>query len=202
MKLFKNIIIVLLFCQWWLSGAVIAQKFGYIDSKFILNKMPEYKQAAGEIQQQASRWQAEIDNMRQEVDKLRREYIAEEVLLTDDMKKERLELIAKKDKEAKEKQNKVFGFEGLYFLKKQELVKPLQDKIFDAVEKVCKKKKIAIMFDKAGDLVMIYTNPVHDYTDFVLEELGLGEGEEGKDGKEGKGSGAAKNADTSGGAKK
>jgi outer membrane protein len=152
-----------------------AQKIGYIDSKFILGKMPEYKQASSELAAQSQKWQTEIEALRTEVDKLRKEYMAEEVLLTDDMKKERQATIAKKDKEAKEAQNKAFGFEGLYFLKKQELVKPLQDKIFEAVEKVCKKKKIAIMFDKAGDLVMIYTNPAHDYTDFVLEELGLGD---------------------------
>jgi len=152
-----------------------AQKFGYIDSKFILAKMPEYKQANSELGAQSQKWQTEIEALRADVDKLRKEYMAEEVLLTDEMKKERQAAIAKKDKDAKDAQNKAFGFEGMYFLKKQELIKPLQDKVFEAVEKVCKKKKIAIMFDKAGDLVMIYTNPAHDYTDFVLEELGLGD---------------------------
>ncbi|HRH35588.1 MAG TPA: OmpH family outer membrane protein [Catalimonadaceae bacterium] len=158
-----------------ISQLALAQKIGYIDSKFILTKMPEYKQASAELAQQSQRWQTEIEGLRAEVDKMRKEFMAEEVLLTDEMKKERQAAIAKKDKEAKDAQNKAFGFEGLYFLKKQELVKPLQDKIFEAVEKVCKKKKVAIMFDKAGDLVMIYTNPAHDYTDFVLEELGLGD---------------------------
>lgn len=153
----------------------VAQKIGYVDTKFILSKMPEYKQASSELAAQSQKWQTEIEALRAEVDKLRKEYMAEEVLLTEDMKKERQAAIAKKDKEAKDAQNKAFGFEGMYFLKKQELVKPLQDKIFEAVEKVCKKKKIAIMFDKAGDLVMLYTNPAHDYTDFVLEELGLGD---------------------------
>lgn len=161
-----------MFC---LQLAASAQKFGYIDSKFILSKMPEYKQANSELGAQSQKWQTEIEALRSEVDKLRKDYMAEEVLLTDEMKKERQSAIAKKDKEAKDAQNKAFGFEGMYFLKKQELVKPLQDKVFEAVEKVCKKKKLAIMFDKAGDLVMIYTNPAHDYTDFVLEELGLGD---------------------------
>jgi outer membrane protein len=161
-----------LFC---LQPSAIAQKFGYIDSKFILSKMPEYKQANSELGAQSQKWQTEIEALRSEVDKLRKDYMAEEVLLTDEMKKERQSTIAKKDKESKDAQNKAFGFEGMYFLKKQELVKPLQDKVFEAVEKVCKKKKLAIMFDKAGDLVMIYTNPAHDYTDFVLEELGLGD---------------------------
>lgn len=168
-------ILSFLFFFFLLTQLAVAQKFGYIDSKFILSKMPEHKQATSELAAQSQKWQTEIEALRNEVDKLRKEYMAEEVLLTEDMKKERQAAIAKKDKEAKDAQNKAFGFEGLYFLKKQELVKPLQDKIFEAVEKVCKKKKIAIMFDKAGDLVMIYTNPAHDYTDFVLEELGLGD---------------------------
>lgn len=170
----KKHLILLLIAIVFSYGAS-AQKFGYIDSKFILSKMPEHKQANAELSAQSQKWQTEIEALRSEVDKLRKEYMAEEVLLTDDMKKERQAAIAKKDKDAKDAQNKAFGFEGMYFLKKQELIKPLQDKVFDAVEKVCKKKKIAIMFDKAGDLVMIYTNPAHDYTDFVLEELGLGD---------------------------
>lgn len=168
-------ILILSFLFGLLHLGAMAQKFGYIDSKFILSKMPEHKQANAELTAQSQKWQTEIEALRSEVDKLRKEYMAEEVLLTDDMKKERQAAIAKKDKDAKDAQNKAFGFEGMYFLKKQELVKPIQDKIFEAVEKVCKKKKIAVMFDKAGDLVMIYTNPAHDYTDFVLEELGLGD---------------------------
>ena len=112
-----------------------AQKFGYIDSDFILNKMPEYGKAQGEIDQLSASWQKEIEEM----------------------------------------QKKVFGFGGLFFLKKQELIKPLQDKVFDATGKVAKANRLAIIFDKAGELVMIYTDPRHDYTDFVLEELGLGD---------------------------
>jgi outer membrane protein len=175
----------------------MAQKFGYLDSKFILEKMPEYKAAQGEIQKQTQVWQQEIEGMVSEVDNLRKEYLAEEILLTDEMKKERQEVISKKDKAAKEKQKKIFGFEGLYFLKKQELIKPLQDKLFDAVEKVCKKKKLQIMFDKSADLVMIYTDTKHDYTDFVLEELGLGDPKDTVDNKGKKGAASSANAGSS-----
>src|SRR5688572_1582198 len=100
---------------------------------------------------------------------------AEQVLLTDDMKKERTSAIQKKEAEMKEYQKKVFGFNGLFFLKKQELIKPIQDRVWDAVDKVCKQNSLAIMFDKSGELVMIYTDPRYDYTDFVLDELGLGD---------------------------
>jgi outer membrane protein len=102
-------------------------------------------------------------------------YQAEQVLLTEEMRQEKQDEIKKKETELKEYQKKVFGFGGLFFLKKQELIKPLMDKIFDAVGKVSKAHRLAIVFDKAAELVMIYTDPRHDYTDFVLEELGLGD---------------------------
>ena len=151
------------------------QKFGYIDSDFILSKMPEYKKAQDEIDQLSSGWQKEVEDLQKKVDGLHRAYQAEQVLLTDEMKQDRLDEINKKETELKDYNKKVFGFGGLFFLKKQELVKPLQDKVFEAVEKVAKSNRLAIIFDKAGELVMIYTDPRHDYTDFVLEELGLGD---------------------------
>lgn len=114
--------------------------------------------------------------MYMEIEGMYNEYKAEEVLLTNEMKEERLATIKKKEEEVKEYQKRVFGFEGLFFLKKQELMKPVQDKVFDAVEKIAKDKRLQIVFDKSGDLVMIYTDPIHDYTDYVLEELGLGDG--------------------------
>lgn len=137
--------------------------------------MPEYKDAQKELDKLSQGWQKDIETKKQEVDKLKEDFQAEEVLLTQDMKEERLALILEKEKELKEYQKKTFGFEGLIFLKRQELVKPVQDKLYEAVEKVAKAKRLQILFDKAGDLVMIYTNPIHDYTDYVLEELGLGD---------------------------
>lgn len=151
------------------------QKFGYIDSDFILGKMPEYKKAQDEIEQLSSGWQKEVEDLQKKVDGLYRAFQAEQVLLTEEMKQGRLEEINKKETELKEYNKKVFGFGGLFFLKKQELIKPLQDKVFEAVEKVAKSNRLAIIFDKSGELVMIYTDPRHDYTDFVLEELGLGD---------------------------
>jgi outer membrane protein len=152
-----------------------AQKFGYIDSDFILSKMPDYQTAQGEIDQLAGDWQKEIEEMGRKVEMMYGQYKAEEVLLTEEMRQERLTEIHKKEAEWKDYQKKVFGFEGLYFLKKKELVKPLMDKVWDAAEKVAKANRLAIIFDKAGELTMIYTDPRHDYTDFVLEELGLGD---------------------------
>ena len=167
-------LLVLAACFFFGLNFVHAQKFGYVDSEFILSKMPEYKKAQDEIDQLSTAWQKDVEEMQKKVESLYASYQAEQVLLTEEMRQERMDEIAKKEKELKEFQRKVFGFEGLFFLKKQELIKPLQDKIFDAVEKVCKANRLAFLFDKS-ELVMVYTDPRHDYTDFILEELGLGD---------------------------
>lgn len=171
MRYFLAISVFLLFGLNFVS----AQKFGYFDSEFVLSKMSEYSKAQGEIEQLSATWQKEIEDMQAKLDEMYRVYQAEQVLLTEQMKQERQDEIKKKETELKDYQKKVFGFGGLFFLKKQELIKPLQDKVFDAVEKVCKANRLAILFDKSGELVMVYTDPRHDYTDFVLEELGLGD---------------------------
>jgi outer membrane protein len=137
--------------------------------------MPDYKKAQDEINQLSALWEKEIQGMSKDIEAMYASLQAEQVLLTDEMRKERTEAIKKKEAELKEYQKKVFGFGGLFFLKKQELIKPIQDKVWDAVDKIAKKNNLAIIFDKSGELVMIYTDPRHDYTDFVLDELGLGD---------------------------
>jgi outer membrane protein len=154
---------------------VYAQKFGYIDSDFILSKMPEYRKAQDEMGRLAAVWEKEIEEMAMEIESKYNSLQAEEVLLTTEMKQDRIKEIRDKENAMKDYQTKIFGYDGLYFLKKQELIKPIQDQVWEAVEKVSKQKRLAFIFDKAGDLVMIYTDPRHDYTDFVLEELGLGD---------------------------
>lgn len=152
-----------------------SQKFGYVDTNFILSKMPEYNQAQSEIDKLSLAWQDEIQEMYKELEAMYSSLQAEDVLLTKEMKEDRQALIQKRENEIKEYQKKVFGFEGLFFLKKKELVKPVQDKVFEAVGKVAKDHRLQFVFDKSGEMVMIYTDPVHDYTDYVLESLGLGD---------------------------
>ncbi len=157
----------------FLSSVIFAQKWGYVDSQYILEKMPEYKEAQTEIEKLAKGWESEIQEMYQKVEAMEVDLKAEEVLLTKEMWEERNVEIERSWKEVKEYQQSIFGFDGLYFLKKKELVKPVQDQVFEAVERVAKNNRLQIVFDKSGDLVMIYTDPIHDYTDFVLEDLGL-----------------------------
>lgn len=161
-----------------LSGELAAQRFGYVDAGFILTQMPEYKKAEDEMNSLSAAWQEEISKMRSEIITMYDELKVEEVLLTKEMVDERKSKIEAKEEALKEYQQKTFGYDGLLFLKRQELIKPIQDEIYEAIEEVSKKKKLQIVFDKSGDLVMLYTDPRFDYTDFVLEELGLREPEE------------------------
>ena len=169
----KRLILFSLLLTSVLSG--FGQKFGYVDMNYILGRMSEYKEAQSEIETLAKGWEDEIQKMYQQAEAMQGDLKAQEVLLTKEMYEERQEEIDKSWKEIKDYQKKVFGFEGLYFLKKKELIKPVQDRVFEAVEIVAKNNRLQIVFDKSGELVMIYTDPIHDYTDFVLEELTLEE---------------------------
>lgn len=166
-------LLILAFLTFSLVQAVSAQKFGYVDSEFILSKMPAYSAAQKEVDKISANWQQDIETRYKDIDKMYKSYQAEEVLLTEEMKKKRQNEIVEKEKDVKEYQKKIFGFEGLLFKKRQELIKPVQDDVYDAIEKVAKQKQLAIIFDKSSGLVMLYTNPVHDYTEYVMEALGL-----------------------------
>ena len=169
--MYRSIIFALLLFTFSSKGN--AQKFGYIDLNYILAKMPAYVEAQNEINTLAKSWEQEIREMYEKVQNLETKYKAEEVLLTVGMKEDRTYEIDIEKQKLKEYQKKIFGSEGLYFLKKKELIKPVQDLVFEASERVAKSNRLAIVFDKSGEMVMIYTDPIHDYTDFVLEELGL-----------------------------
>ena len=150
-----------------------AQKFGYVNSEFILKNMKEYSEAINDIDLLSKAWEKEISDMYIEMEKKEISLKNEEILLTKDMYNERRGLLDKEWISIREYQQKVFGFEGLYFLKKKELIEPIQDIIFESIEKIAKKNRLQIVFDKSSEPILLYTNPIHDYTDYVLEDLGL-----------------------------
>jgi len=156
-----------------LSTESHCQKFGYVNSEFILNSMPEYQEALTEIDNLSKAWEKEVSDMYVELEKKEIILKNEEILLTKAMYEEKRIELDEEWKEVKEYQQKVFGFEGLYFLKKKELIQPIQDILFESVENVAKKNRLQIIFDKSSEPVLLYTNPIHDYTDYVMEDLGL-----------------------------
>ena len=151
-----------------------AQKFGYIDTEFITSKMPEYKKVQVKMDEMTKQYVKDVQKKNDELAELERAYKLEELLLTDELRAQRLQIIKAKDQEAKALQNAIFGSEGELFKSKQAALKPILDEIAKAVEKVVRQKRLDFLFDKANDgLALIYNNPVHDYSDYILEELGL-----------------------------
>ncbi|MBL7885098.1 MAG: OmpH family outer membrane protein [Bacteroidia bacterium] len=154
------------------STVSVAQKFAYVDTEYILGQIPEYKAAQSELDKVSVQWQKEIEAKYAEIDKMYKAYQAEQILLTDEMKKKREADIIAKEKEAKDLQKLRFGVDGELFKKRQELVKPIQDKVYNAVKTVAEKGAYAVVFDRAGDMTMLYANAKNDKSDDVLEVLG------------------------------
>lgn len=172
----KSLKIVLLLLLVLGSNTVFAQKLGYIDSEYILNKHPDYKVIQQELSKVSAEWKKEAQTLDQEIKELYSQLKAEEVLLTEEMYQKKLAEIKIKEKTAQEFNSRVFGIEGLYYQKQAELLQPLQSKIYDAIERVTRRNNLAMLFDKAaGPSAIIWTDPRHDYSEFVLEELGIEE---------------------------
>lgn len=172
----KHIFLVLLATCGLLLGAE-AQKFGYVDSKYILSHIPEYQEAQTQINKLSSTWQKEIEDKYSTIDKLEKAYQAEKILLTDDMRQKREQEIADKRKEAKDLQKQKFGVEGELFQKREELIKPIQEQIYNAIKEVASQSALMVVFDKANHSNLLYTNPKHDISDKVLRKMGLKPGE-------------------------
>ena len=149
-----------------------AQKFAYVNTDYILKKIPEFQQAQDKLDAFSSDWQKEIESRYADVEKMYRAYQQEQVLLTEPMKNKREEAIMRAEKDAKDLQRKYFAPQGELYLKRQELVKPIQDKIYDAVQKLASDNKYAVIFDSSSDLIMLYSNPNLDKSDKILEILG------------------------------
>jgi len=149
-----------------------AQKFAYVDTDYILNKMPEFKQAQDKLDDFSADWQTEIENKYKDVEQMYRAYQQEQVLLTDEMKVKREEAIIEKENDAKNLQQKYFGPTGDLYAKRQELIKPIQDRIHDAIQKLAANSKYQVIFDSSSDLIMLYKNNNLDKSDKVLELMG------------------------------
>lgn len=158
-----------------MSAAVAAQaqKYCVIDSKYILDKVVDYRDAQTKLDQFSKSWQTEIDNRMQEVDRMYKAYQAERAMLSDDMRKKREDEIVAKEKAAKDLQKKYFGYEGDLFRKRQELVKPIQDRVYNAVQKMAANKAYDVVLDKAGGVTLFYADPKLDRSDDVLKILGI-----------------------------
>ncbi len=167
----KKIIVTLIAAAFVITG--FSQKFAFVDTEYILTNIPTYESAQEQLDQQSIQWQKEIEAIYGEIDGMYKEFQAEKVLLSEEMKIKRENDIINKEKEVKSLQKKYFGKDGLLFKKRQELIKPIQDEIFNSVKELAEEGNYAVIFDSAsGAANMLFTDPKYDKSDDILEKMG------------------------------
>jgi outer membrane protein len=154
------------------AATTFAQKFAFVDTEYILENIPSYKAAQQQLDQLSAQYQKELESMHAEVEQMYKDFQSESVLLSDEMKRKREDVIITKEKEYKDLQRKYFGREGDLYKKRQGLVKPIQDDVFNAIQAISTEGSYAVIFDKANGATLIYTNPKFDLSDQVLSKLG------------------------------
>ncbi len=171
MKRFLFITILILGCC---SPAIMAQKFAaaYLDMQYILKNLPQYEIANEQLAMISKRWQKEIDNAQQEVQILVSNYQTEQIFLSADMKKKREDEILEKEQQVLELKRKYFGESGEWYKKRESLLKPIQEEIYNAVQEIANEKKYDIVKDRSADPSLIYMSSRLDISDQVLEKLG------------------------------
>ena len=162
-------------CSMLLLAALLplhAQRFAYVDTEYILSKMPEYQSAQDQLNKLSEGWQAEVEGLLNESEQLYKKYQAEKVMLSEAMQAQREEEIMRKEESAKVLQQKYFGRDGELLRKQQELIKPIQDKVYQAVKDLSTEDGYTIVFDTAGGANVLYANPKNDKSDAVLKKIG------------------------------
>ena len=154
-----------------LGFAATAQRYAVIDTRYILSKMPEYTEAQKKLDAFSIQWQQEIDLKQAALDQLYRNYESEKVMLSEDLLKKREDDLFNKEKELRDLQKKRFGFEGDLFKRRQELVKPIQDKVYSAVQKLATARQYDLILDKSEGITIIFADPKLDKSDDILKEL-------------------------------
>lgn len=152
---------------------VCAQRYAVVDARYIMDKMPEYKLAQAQLDQTANTWQKEIDAMQAELDKMYRNFEAEEMMLSQELIKKRKDELFNKEKAVRDLQRKRFGFEGDLFTERQKLIKPIQDKVYTAIQKIAVARSYDFILDKSEGITVIFADPKLDKSEDVLRELGV-----------------------------
>jgi len=167
----------LLFVALMVLGTAVAvsaqQRYAVIDTKYILEKIPAYKEADAKLKLVGEQWQKEIDDLQVQLDKMYKNYESEQFMLTDALKKKREDELFEKEKQVRDLQKKRFGYEGDLFKERQRLIKPVQDKVYDAIQKIATSRSYDFVLDKSEGITIIFADPKLDKSDDVLKELGI-----------------------------
>ena len=148
-------------------------KYAVINTKYILEKIPEYKEADKKLKALGDQWQVELDNKQIVLDKMYKNYEAEQFMLSEELKKKREDELFLREKELRDLQKKRFGYEGDLFKERQKLVKPIQDKVYNAVQKIAAERAYDFILDKSEGITIIFADPKLDKSDDVLRQLGI-----------------------------
>lgn len=152
-----------------------AQKYATVDMDYILKKIPAYERASEQLNQQSRRWQGEIEELVAEAESLYRAYQSESAFLSDAQRVEREEAILAKEREASELKRQYFGPTGELYQKRESLMAPIQEEVYNAVKEVCESKRITMVIDRSSAVSLIYSSPSIDISDEVLTKLGYSE---------------------------
>ena len=148
-------------------------KYAVINTKYILEKIPEYKEADKKLKALGDQWQLEIDSKQMALDKMYKNYEAEQFMLSEELKKKREEELFIKEKELRDLQKKRFGYEGDLFKERQKLVKPIQDKVYNAVQDMAVRRGYDFILDKSEGITIIFADPKLDKSEDILKQLGI-----------------------------
>ena len=148
-------------------------RYAIVDTKYILDKMPEYKDAQKRLDQTSMQWQKEIDDKQSALDKMYKDFEAEQVMLSDTLKKKREDQLFNREKEVRDLQRKRFGYEGDLFKLRQDLVKPIQDKVYNAIQQLAVNRMYDFILDKSEGITVIFADPKLDKSEDVLKLLGI-----------------------------
>ena len=155
------------------ASLLFAQRFAFVDSEYILSNIPEYNDAIEEIDQLSIRWQREIEERFQEIDRLFQRFQAEAPLLSEDMRRRSENEIIEREREAKELQRRRFGADGDLFRKRQEMLRPIQDRVYSSIEKIAKNRNFEFVFDRSDNANLLYADSRRDISNDVLNDMGL-----------------------------
>jgi len=169
----KKLLIVALMVFGTTMGAIAQQRYAVIDTKYILERIPAYKEADAKLKLIGEQWQKEIDDLQAQLDKMYKNYDSEQFMLTEALKKKREDELFEKEKQVRDLQKKRFGYEGDLFKERQRLIKPVQDKVYDAIQKIATSRSYDFVLDKSEGITIIFADPKLDKSDDVLKELGI-----------------------------
>jgi outer membrane protein len=169
----KKLLFVALMVLGTAVGVSAQQRYAVIDTKYILERIPAYKEADAKLKLVGEQWQKEIDDLQVQLDKMYKNYESEQFMLTEALKKKREDELFEKEKQVRDLQKKRFGYEGDLFKERQRLIKPVQDKVYDAIQKIATSRSYDFVLDKSEGITIIFADPKLDKSDDVLKELGI-----------------------------